>query len=238
MFAGGSFSTSRYDASWSASQEELDWSLSTSRNEISAGAFDGDGTLRKGKIHLKAAKTLDLHEMIDLHMGFYGAFARTHAEEEPLIRYRFISSGSGGAGEVSLEIPSRLEFTGTAVRIAFPLSIEFEPSRWFSYFAGVTFIGKWEERSTEQSAPSTFMYFGPAANKVSRGAKPAPTRPEATVSPEGTLGSTERIAGTSQTLTLGFSFHYGERLSIDLYTGSAIIPSSVSSCTLDARYRF
>lgn len=238
VFARGSFSTSRYDASYGDTREGYEWDYSSALDEVFSSSFTGDGTLRGGAFVLKAGKRFDLRETLAFHVGFKGDFARTRSTEKPLINFRLTSEGSDGAGEVVYDVPSRLEYTGTAGGIAFPVSLEFEPSSWFSYFAGITFYGTWEKRSTGRTVPSAFEYFGPAVEAVSERVTSAPARPGAIVVPDGYLEEAVTRYGSGQTVSLGFSLHYGERLSIDVYTGSEIIPSNVEYCTLDARYRF
>jgi hypothetical protein len=234
VLAGGGVSTCSYETAWSSSQERIQWSPGD--DEEISGAFDGDGSLFGGHCFFKGSKVFSLHETIDLHLGLHGVFARTRTKEEPLVHYT--SAADGDESAVRIDQPARLESTETSFELYFPLSVEFRPSAYFTFFSSFTLFGTWNKQTTTKPMPSLFVYYPPVAESVTGGANRAAASSQVTVEPEAYLIDWRRNLDTGSEVTLGFSLHYRDRFFIDVYSGTEIIPSYLNEKTIDIRYVF
>jgi hypothetical protein len=234
IYAGGAVSTATYDAEWSAVQDDYEWNSSTDR--ILSGEFDCEGSFREASCFLKGGKIFGLRSNLDLYVGLHGEFKWSHAEEDPVIRYAYAKHES--TDSVLIEQPSSLEYTGTAANIYFPLSIEFRPSGYFTFFSGFTLCGEWYKYVTDRPMPSLFYYNHPTGSVSSSGAGLVSASPQILIYPEATVTDWRRKWSTSSAVTLGFSIHLRDRFFIDVYSQAEIIPSSLQNSMLDVRYVF
>jgi hypothetical protein len=234
VYSGATLSTASYDAQWADSEKYIDWNLASGGSTLS-GDFTGDGSVREASCFLKGGKKLGLHRTLDLFVGFYGSLQRTQAEENPVIHY---AQSLVDGGSILIDQPSTFKSTATGLDLHVPLSIEFRPSSYFSFFSGFTIGGHWHKNVTEHPALSLFYYQRPHTATVPGGASRTAASGQATVYPETSVEDWDRDWYTTHTTTLGFSLHYRDRFFIDVYTASEIIPSSLGSNILDIRYVF
>jgi hypothetical protein len=236
LLAGGYLSTCSYHTDWSGSEESLRWGGWSPVDTKVAGSFGDDGSLLDGSCWLKGNKVFRIHRTTDLHLGLHGVYARIRAEEEPLVHYS-IREGEG-ASAVQVDQSVRLESIETAFALYLPLSVEFRPSSWFSYFSGFTLSGRWRKASITQPVPSLFTYQPPAGVSRAGSANLAGTSAAAVVEPAAYSNDWERELSTGAAVTLGFSFHYGDKFFVDVYTESDIVPTNLSNNVIDVRYAF
>ena len=234
VYSGGSLSTASYDAEWIDSERYLDWSQ-YSGDKTSSGEFTGNGSLWEASYFLKGGKEFSLHETLDFTIGLYGGLQRMHAEEDPVIHY---AQSLNGGDTIRIDQPSSLKHTGTRVNMYVPLSIEFRPSSYFSFFSGFTIYGKWRKDVTENPALSPFYYEEPHTASVPGGASRADAFGHAIVIPETSVTNWRRELYTGNIVTLGFSLHYRDRFFVDVFSNSEIIPYSLGSRMIDVRYVF
>jgi hypothetical protein len=236
MLAGGGASTCSYTTEWSQSQEHVQWSGSSPRNEAVSGTFDGSGSLLGENCFFKGGKIFGLHETVDLYVGLHGVFARTRTEEEPLIHYA--SEMDGEASAVRIDQPVRLESTETSFELSLPLSVEFRPSSYFTFFSSFILFGGWDKKIATKPIPSFFYYYPPAAKSLAGGANRAGAASPVVIEPEAYSTDWSRDLYTDSTVALGFSLHYRDRFFIDVYSEANIIPSALGDRMLDVRYVF
>jgi hypothetical protein len=234
VYSGVSLSTASYDAEWIDFNRYIDWDLYSGGKMIS-GEFAGDGSLWEASYFLKGGKEFSLHETLDLTIGLYGGLQRMHAEEDPVIHY---AQSLSGGDTTRIDQPSSLRYRGTRVNIYIPLSIEFRPSSYFSFFSGFTIYGKWRKDVTENPALSLFYCEYPHTSSVPGGASRAGASEHLTVFPEASVANWDRGLYTGNVVTLGFSLHYRDRFFVNVYSNSEIIPSSLGTRTIDVRYAF
>jgi hypothetical protein len=234
VLAGGGVSTCPYETQWSTSQKDVRW---PSGHDVAiSGAFDGDGSLLGGSCFFKGGKVFSLHETTDLYIGLHGVFARTRTKEEPLVHYT--SAPDGEESTVRIDQPIRLESTETSFKLYVPLSVEFRPSSYFTFFSSFILFGTWDKQTTTKPMPSLFVYYPPAAESVAHGANRAGASSQVVVEPEAYLTDWKRTMDTGSQIVTGFSLHYRDRFFIDVYSEGEIIPSYLAERTIDVRYVF
>lgn len=236
VLAGGDISTCSYETDWSGSNERLQWGSWTGLDRKVAGAFDGDGSLLDGSFYAKGSTVFSLHRTTDLYLGIHGVFERIRAEEEPLVHYSIAEDGPESA--VQIDQALLLESIETSFALSIPLSVEFRPSGWFTYFSSFVLSGKWRKISTTQPIPSLFTFRPPVSVSRAGGANPAGASSEVIVEPQAYSTEWDKDLYTSGTVTLGFSLHYRDRFFVDVYTQSEIIPTYLANNVFDIRYAF
>jgi hypothetical protein len=234
VLAGGNVSTCSYETEWSSSLNRLRWS--PNEDQTILGAFDGDGALLGGSCFVKGSKIFSLHETTDLRIGLHGVFARIRTKEEPIVHYT--AAPHGEESTVRIDQPSRLESTDTSLEIYIPISVEFRPSGYFTFFSSFILTGGWDKQSTVKPALSLFHFYPPASVSRAGGANRAGASSQIVIEPETYLTDWERTLSTGSQVVAGFSLHYGARFFVDVYTGTEIIPSYLTDKTIDVRYVF
>ena len=236
VLAGGGVSTCSYETEWNNRQDLVRWNGSLVRDEAISGAFDGDGSLLGGSCFFKGGKIFSLHETTDLYLGLHGIFARTRTKEEPLVHYT--TEPEGEESVIRIDQPSRLESTETSFELYLPLSIEFRPSSYFSFFSSFTLFGIWDKQTTTKPILSPFYFYPPVMESLANGAHRAVASSQAVVEPEAYSAAWDRTLYTDSAVTLGFSLHYRDRFFIDVYSGVEIIPTYLQDKIIDIRYVF
>lgn len=234
VYSGGGLSRGSFDAEWTDSRRYINWNY-YDRNRTIEGGFTGTGSQWEAAYFLKGGKTFSLLETLDLTVGLCGDFSRIQAEESPNIHY---SQSLFGGDTIRIDQPSTLKYTGTGFSMYAPLSIEFRPASWFSFFTGFTLYGRWSKNVTEHPALSLFYYNPPYTSLVPGGAAYSSASPKAVVIPETSVADWTRSWHTGNSTTLGFSLHYGDRFFVDVYTEVEIIPALSSDRMIDVRYVF
>jgi hypothetical protein len=235
LLAGGSVSTCAYETDWSSSEEVMQWGWMDTDFKVT-GAFKGDGSLLDGSCYVKGNKVFSVHRTVDLFLGLHGVFARIRAEEEPLVHYAI--RGEEGESAVEFDQAVRLESIEESFALYVPLSVEFRPSSWFTYFSSFVLSGEWRKVSATQPIPSLFTFRPPASVSRVGGADLAGASPEAVIEPRAYSTDWRRELSTDATVTLGFSLHYGDRFFVDVYTESDIVPTYLGNNVIDVRYAF
>ncbi len=236
VFAGGGVSTCSYETAWSDSEDRVRWGWSSPVDQTVAGAFDGEGSLIRGSCFFKGGKIFNLHETTDLHLGLRGVFARTRTEEEPLVHYAIAAEGEESA--VRIEQPTRLESIETSLDLSVPISVEFRPSGFFTFFSSFILTGRWDKQAVTQPTLSFFRYNPPVAGYSANGAHRAGASSQIVIEPEAYSTDWERNLSTGGAVTLGFSLHYRDRFFIDVYSETEIIPTYLANQAFDIRYVF
>ncbi len=236
VLAGGNISTCPYETDWTASEERLRWGSWSDVDEKLTGNLEGDGSLLEGNCYVKGSKVFSIHPTTDLYVGLRGAVARIRAEEEPLVHYSIRDGEEASAVQIDQRV--RLESIETSFALSLPLSVEFKPSTWFTYFSGVTLWGKWRKVSAPGPIPSLFTFRPPAAVSRAGGARLAGAASAAVVEPAAYTTDWNREFATDASVTLGFSLHYGDRFFVDIYTESDIVPTYLDNNIIDVRYAF
>jgi len=236
IYAGGDVSTASYDAEWTASRDSYTWGYYTEIDNIQTGGFDCDGSFQGASGFLKSGKTFALHRTLNLYLGVHGIVQRKHAEEHPVIEYSYAYHDSEDS--VRIDQPASLEYTGTAADIYLPVSIEFRPSSYFSFFSGFTLYGEWYKHVTKQPMPAIFYYNRPLAEVEPGGSIRTVASSGELIVPETSVTDWRREFVSGSAVTLGFSLHYGDRFFVDVYSQSEIIPGNLQSANLDLRYVF
>ncbi len=236
VLAGGGVSTCSYETGWSNSTERVRWGWSSPLDQTVTGAFDGEGSLLGGSFFLKGGRIFSLHKTTDLYLGLRGVFARARAEEEPLVHYAIETDGEESI--VRIEQPTRLESIETSIDLSIPLSVEFRPSGYFTFFSSFILTGRWDKQAVTQPTLSFFQYRPPAASYSVNGASRAGASSQIVIEPEAYSTDWERNLSTDGVVTLGFSLHYRDRFYIDVYSGTEIIPTYLANQIVDIRYVF
>jgi hypothetical protein len=236
VLAGGALSTCSYETEWSTREQRVLWGWSTPQDESTSGAFDGDGSLLGGRCFFKGGRIFGLHETTDLYVGLHGVLARTRTEEEPLVHYAI--AADGGESAVRIDQPTRIESTKTSFDLSVPLSVEFRPSGYFTFFSGFILTGRWSKQAVTKPMTTLFFYNPPVAEHAATGANRAGASTQIVIEPEAYSTDWERSLSTGSTVTLGFSLHYRDRFFIDVYSGTEIVPRYLSERTIDVRYAF
>ena len=235
IYAGGSLSTATYDAVWSESGEYYGWGDYSSSDRMLTGNFDCRGSLRGASCFIKGGRMFNLHRMLDLHLGLHAAVERKHAKESPTVHYSYaIQDGDS----IRIDQPASLEYTGTTADVYLPISIEFRPSSYVSFFSGFTLFAGWFKHVTVQPMPSLFSYNRPYATYSKAGPHRAGTSSGEFIYPGTSVTDYDREWTSDSTVTLGFSLHYRDRFFIDVYSHAEIIPRYLSDSMLDIRYVF
>ncbi len=141
VLAGGHVSTGSYETDWSASESQLRWGGWSEMDETVMGAFGGDGTLLDGSCYVNGNKVFSIHRTIDLYLGLRGVYARISAEEEPIVQYSISVDGAESGAQIDQAL--RLESVEESFALSIPLSVEFRPAGWFSYFSSFVLSGHW-----------------------------------------------------------------------------------------------
>ncbi len=235
LFAGGGISTASYDAAYGDATKETYWDYGPILTDQLAESLEGKGDLIGGGAFAKAGRRFALHRTLDLFLGAHVSFDHTRSEEEPILRARFIADNEPVLG---YEAVVGLTATSTRALIAVPVSIECRPSGWFSYFASFTPGASWRKSVAESPMNANFDYDVPFARTVRAAVRPAAGSPALIFDPAVTEQTVDESLDASHSIAFGFSFNYADRLFVDFYTGSAILPTSLSSVYGNIRYSF
>jgi hypothetical protein len=185
---------------------------------------------------VKGSRVFSIHRTTDLYLGFHGVFARIRAEEEPLVHY--VIGDTEGESAMSIDQAVRLESIEESFAFYVPLSVEFRPSSYFTYYSSFVLYAEWRKSSATQPIPSLFAYRPPASVSRVGDANLAGASSTAVIEPVAYSTEWRRDLSTDATVTLGFSLHYRDKFFVDVYTGTAIIPENVRTCAIDVRYAF
>jgi hypothetical protein len=231
VFAGGAISSAAYDASYGYTIEETEWNYGPILTDRFTESSGGSG----GGAFLKAGRQCALHRALDIYIGLRASFASTRAEEKTLVRNRFIENNQSMLG---YDATVDLAYTSMRAELGVPVSIEYRPTGWFSYFASFVPGASWQRTAAEKPQTSSFEYSVPFARSSRTCISPAWKSSGQTFDPSTVEESVEESLDSSHDICLGFSLRYAERLSLEFYTGTSILPTSFSAVYGTVMYGF
>ncbi len=235
IYAGGSFGIVTYDAASSAGTENYYWNFTPNDDDRLDASLAGDGSVTYGTLFAKAARVHALHRTLDIHVTLLGAFALSRSEEDPLVGYMCREDD-----ETIFSTEAIVSYSGAETRasLVVPLSIDFHPSSYFSYFAAFSPYARWSRLMTENPALGVFVFEPPAASRVPGGPAAAPLSPGQIDDPFAPVETREESFDTGYSLSCGFSLRYGDRFAVEVFTGSNIVPDYWQGLYTNIRYGF
>jgi hypothetical protein len=235
LYTEGSVAILSYDAATNASSEIYYWNYTPTKNDLFSASLSGNGSVVRGAFAARAGKAFALHPTLDLYVTAGGAFVRSACEENPLARYAYREDGEAAFG---LEAPVVYAFAETRASLFLPLSIDFHPSSWFSYFAAFVPHAQWSRVTGEEPFASPFVFYPPAAAWIPDGRSGSALSPGQFDEPFAAVERREEAFDTSHSFACGFSLHYEERFSVDVYTRYSVIPSYWNDLAANVRFGF
>lgn len=221
LYTEGSLAILSYDAASGTNSSRYAWDSSSLTDNLFSAYLSGDGSVVRGDLSARAGKTFTLHRTLDLHVTAGGVFVRSACEEDPFIRYVYRESGGTTFG---LEVPVSYSSAETRASLAMPLSIDFRPSSWFSYFAAFITYAQWSRVTGEKPFISPFILNAPAATRIAGGQEAASLASGPFDDPFAVIETRSETFETNHSFSCGFSLRYNERFAVDLYTRSDIVP--------------
>ncbi len=238
LFLEGGFALSDYQTDWRDHLDYLRWGdYFLSREVIASTALSGEGSFKEINCLAKIGRKTRIMRNLEVTTGLYGFYEKEWSDENPLVEDQAVLN-------IDTE---RLEFTGsrrttisyeTATSgIACPIAIEYKPSKYFSFFSGFVVTVTWEKDNEEINIPEVYdiiQHPGPLYNHVQFVSSSLTNSNQTHTSDR----NVEERLSSSRQATLGFSLHYQDRLFVDVYTGTNVLPDHLSSLIVDVRYKF
>jgi len=235
LCAEGSLSFLSYDLSSGSSSARYIWNYNPPMDDRLSASLAGDGSVIRGALAARAGKGFSIHRMLDLYVTAGCLFVRSACDEDPLMGYVYRESGETAFAVNTPVIHSSVE---TRASLSVPLSIDFHPSSWFSYFASFIPYAQWSRVTGEEPLASPFVFYPPAAARLSGGRAASTLAPGLLDEPFATVDSRDENFDTSHSFACGFSLRYQERFSVDFYTRYDIVPDYWSDILANVRVGF
>jgi len=238
LFMEGGFALSDYKTDWRDHLDYLRWGdYYVSREVVASTAFSGEGSFKEINYLAKIGRTTRIMRNLEVTTGLYGFYEKEWSDENPLVEDRAVlnidTEGLEFTGSRRTTISYETETSG----IACPIAIEYKPSKYFSFFSGFVVKVTWEKNTEEFNVPEVYdiiQHPGSLYNNI-QFVSFSPTNTNQAQTSDRNVD--ERLSSSRQA-TLGFSLHYQDRLFVDVYTGTNVLPDHLSSLIVDLRYKF
>ncbi len=219
ILAGGGYERGSYECNWRDMYTEYSWGGYNDLQLEDLARYPGEGIRTRSEAVFRMGKTYALERRIDLTPGAHVSYTRERFDESGDAGIDSYVIKDGVSSSFESRFPISFERTGSITVLTLPLAIEFRPASFFHLYSGFGVKFAWN-RSVRRS---TFLLQYEQSED--------PLIPDET--------ETENNRYDSGYLaSLGFSLRYREKLFLDMYTYSDIIPENITHYIIDLRYIF
>jgi len=219
MVLGGSYERGDYDSDWHEYYDEYSWGGYSNLQAVDHLELPTGGTRSRSYATFKAGKTYNLEDRLDLTPGVWLVYQKVKFEEDGISYFSSSIVEDGTPLEVQSRFPVSFATSESITSLLFPLSIEFRAASFFSLYSGFSARFTWQRDVNENTSHFTEMGM------------------EETTIPEEIVTEYNRVESLMDA-TLGFSLRFREKLFLDMYTGSTIVPQSIKNYLFELRYVF
>mgnify|MGYP006286159823 CR=1 FL=1 len=218
--AAGSYERCVHDGSRFEADTELDYDyVAEDQEELYESLyFKGEGAFDGISGALKVGRKLTLRKELDLYIGFTGFGSHIGWNYDPVTEYKLSSRRDDDY--YSERSSDRTEFAVDVNRavIYLPISLEFKPASFFTYFASAIPFLHAEMTTRKLGMPDSGRYNN--INHICNNEV------------------TTRNLWTDYNFNTGFRLNYREKIYIDLYTGSTLFTERLSYLDINIGYNF
>lgn len=219
IFAAGGHERGSYESDWRNSYTLYSWGSYDDLQIEDEMWYPGEGTRTRSEAVFRIGKTYALERRIDLTPGVHVGYKKERFEESGEAGiYSYINDG-GTVFTTWYRLPVSFERTESWTELVLPLAIEFRAASFFHLYSGFGMSFTWNRDVTKHTS---ILQFGESDDALI---------------PEETETENNRF-DTGYYATLGFSLRYRDKLFLDMYTGSDIVPERITQYIIDLRYVF
>lgn len=219
ILAAGGYEKGSYECSWQNPYTQYSWGDYEDLQIQDLASYPGTGTRTRSEAVFRMGRTYAIESRLDITPGAHVNYWRERFEEsgEGSIDSYMLKEGTSSL--YNSRFPLSFERTDSSTELVLPIAIEFRPASFFQLYSGFGVNFTWD-RSVRKS---TFLLdYGQQEDS------PLPQETE----------TNNNGFDTSYYASLGFSLRYREKLFLDMYTGSDIVPQNITYYYIDLRYVF
>jgi hypothetical protein len=216
---GGSYERGGYDSDWGEYYDEYSWGGYNNVQALDRLGVPADGTRSRSYAAMRAGKTYTLEDRLDLTPGVCVVYEKEKFEEDGVSNFSSSIEKEDNLLQVESSFPVSFAASETSTSLYFPVSIEFRAASFFSLYSGFRARFTWR-RDVEEST-SRFAEAGLEESEI-------PDEME----------TEDNAVESGFDASLGFSLRFREKLFLDMYTGTTIVPQYITSYVFDLRYVF
>ncbi|MFO7916077.1 MAG: hypothetical protein R6U43_10365 [Candidatus Krumholzibacteriales bacterium] len=218
--ASATYERCLHDGARLKSMEDIDYNYVAEDLKELRESIDlrGEGSSDRMSGALKIGKKLILRRDIDLYLGIAGFGSHTGWNYDPVTEYKlrlrkdhdYYSERSSDRTEFSMKLNS--------AAVYLPVSLEFKPASFFTYFASATPFLHVEVTTEKLGLPDSGIF-----NNIDQ-----------ICSSE----ITTRNIWTDYRITTGFRLNYRDKIHVDIFTGSSLFIENLSYLDINIGYNF
>ena len=219
IFASGRYERGSFECGWRKDYLHYSWGGFDEIQIKDQLIYPGEGEQTRSEAVFSIGKTYSLEPRIDITPGTYISYKKERFEESGTAVFHSYMDYEGDIQSIQSTIPLEFEYSISQTSLAFPLAIEFRPASFFHFYSGFGVTFTWKRHVTDNSI--LLYHLDPEDSQI----------------PENTE-NTKNWFDSGYYASLGFSLRYREKLFLDMYTGSDIVPQRITSYFIDLRYVF
>ena len=219
IFAAGSHERGSYESDWRDAYTLYSWGNYDDLQVEDDLWYPGEGIRTRSEATFRMGKTYALERRIDLTPGVHVGYKKEKFDESGEASIYSYISNDGAVFSTRHFLPVSFERTESQTELVLPLAIEFRAASFFHLYSGFGMSFTWNRDVTKHTS---ILQYGESDD---------PLIPEETEAEDNRFDS-------GYYATLGFSLRYREKLFLDMYTGSDIVPERITQYFIDLRYVF
>ncbi len=219
ILAAGGYERGSYECGWRNLYTQYSWGDYNDLQIKDRSWYPGDGTRSRSEAIFRMGKTYALESRLDMTPGAHVNYWREKFEESGDAGLDSYMLEDGTSASYETRFPLSFERTDSRTELVLPIAIEFRPASFFHLYSGFGVTFTWN-RSVRKN---TFL--------MDYGQSDDPLIPQE-------IEAENNGFDSSYYASLGFSLRYRERLFLDMYTGSDIVPQRITNYFIDLRYVF
>ncbi len=219
ILAAGAFERGSYESNWRDSYTHYSWGRFGDLQIKDILLYPGEGIRTRSEAVFRMGKTFALESRIDLTPGAHVNYSKQRFEESGNAAIESQTFKDDVLSSFESCFPISFERKESRTELVLPLAIEFRPASFFHLYSGFGVTFTWN-RSVRKS---TFLLQYGQSDDL-----PVPEEIE----------TEDNRYDSGYYATLGFSLRYREKLFLDMYTGSDIVPERITKYIIDLRYVF
>ncbi len=219
IVTAGGYERGSYDSDWRDTYTQYEWGSFDELQINDISWYPGEGLRSRSEAVFRMGKTFAIEPRLDMTTGAHVNYWRERFDENGEAGIDSYVREDGNTVSYEARFPLSFERTDSRTELVLPLAIEFRPVSFFSLYSGFGMTFTWN-RSAQRN---TFL--------LDYGQGDDPLIPEEVETENNHFDS-------NYYASLGFSLRYREKLFLDMYTGSVIVPTSITNYFIDLRYVF
>ena len=219
ILASGRYERGSFECGWRKDFMHYSWGGFKEIQIEDRIIFPGEGEQSRSEAVFSMGKTYSLEPRIDITPGAYVSYKKERFEERGTADFYSFMDYQGDIKLIKSIIPLEFEHSISKTSLAFPLAMEFRPASFFHFYSGFGVTFTWNRHVRDNSI---LLYYLDSED---------PQIPENTQ-------NTDNWFDSGYYASLGFSLRYRDKLFLDMYTGSDIVPQRITSYFIDLRYVF